>query len=226
MEKTVNLDIVRIFAAGMVLTVHIGQMSGFDFNVGAKGVQLFFILSGYLAFVSLDRNSSPLRYYKKRLLRILPIYWSCLILLYLKDFLFMLFAGNSLAAILEGQCSVRFLRYFLFLQCCLPSDNWDLWNNHSALWTMSSFMVFYLVAPFLYKMLKRFYSSFCVWIIFLVGTPYLARWIQTLLLHYPEESHIEWFSCMNPLTELYCFLGGQHCLLQLRRRNRICLLFL
>lgn len=208
MEKSANLDILRILAAGMVLTVHIGQTSGFDFSVGAKGVNLFFILSGYLAFVSLDKDSSPQNYYKKRFIRILPAYWSCLVLLYFKDFLCLLFAGNSLAAILEGQCSFRFLRYFVFLQCCLPSDNWNLWNNHSALWTMSSFMIFYLIAPFLYKLVRRFYHSFCIWIAFLIGTPYLARGIQKLLAYYPEEAHIEWFASMNPLTELYCFLGG------------------
>jgi peptidoglycan/LPS O-acetylase OafA/YrhL len=41
MSKNRNLDIVRILAAVMVLSCHIGQYVGFDFNVGAKGVQLF-----------------------------------------------------------------------------------------------------------------------------------------------------------------------------------------
>ena len=29
-----------------------------------------------------------------------------------------------------------YLRYFVFLQMWLPSDNWMLWNNRNVLWTM------------------------------------------------------------------------------------------
>lgn len=42
-ERNSNLDIVRTFSAFLVLSVHVGQYAGFDFGVGAKGVQLFFI---------------------------------------------------------------------------------------------------------------------------------------------------------------------------------------
>ena len=63
MNRHINLDIIRIFAAWMVLSVHVGQFVGVDFSVGANGVQLFFILSGYFAFTSLDRNPSVISYY-------------------------------------------------------------------------------------------------------------------------------------------------------------------
>lgn len=43
LELNINLDIVRIFAAFMVLSVHIGQIVGFDFSIGAKGVPIFCI---------------------------------------------------------------------------------------------------------------------------------------------------------------------------------------
>lgn len=42
MSKNVNIDIVRTFATLLVLSVHICQVAGFDFSVGAKGVQCFF----------------------------------------------------------------------------------------------------------------------------------------------------------------------------------------
>lgn len=52
-----SLDILRIVAALMVLMVHVGQWTGLNkwTDVGAKGVPLFFILSGYLAMVSCHR---------------------------------------------------------------------------------------------------------------------------------------------------------------------------
>ena len=51
-KRNINLDLIRVFAAFMVLSVHIGQYTGREFVVGAKGVQLFFVISGYLAFAS------------------------------------------------------------------------------------------------------------------------------------------------------------------------------
>ena len=56
-SKNMSLDILRIVAALMVLMVHVGQRTGLNkwTDVGAKGVPLFFILSGYLAMASCYR---------------------------------------------------------------------------------------------------------------------------------------------------------------------------
>lgn len=207
MKKHVNLDIVRIFAAWMVLSVHIAPLAGMDFSVGARGVQLFFVLSGYLAFASLEKNSAIIPYYKKRLIRILPTYWTCLVIIYIKDAIITI-QNSSIHEVFAGQCGPQYMRYFLFLQCFIPSDDWNYWNNHSALWTMSSFALFYLVAPFLYRVMRKFYQSIVILIVFLFGTPYFTLWIENVFSGYPEEAHIEWFASMNPFAELYCFLLG------------------
>lgn len=103
---------------------------------------VFFVLSGYLTFVSLSRKDSAIEYYKKRIVRILPTYWICLILVYVGDILLGIWEGLSLDGIFAGQCGFKFLRYFFFLQMFTPTDNWNLWNNHRALWTMSCFCLF------------------------------------------------------------------------------------
>lgn len=201
-NRNINLDILRIFAALMVLTVHIT-----GFSIGAYGVQLFFVLSGYLAFASLYRNDSIKVYYKKRMQKIFPTYYVCLALLYLGDLVLSVY-GSPVKDVLNGQCGFRFLRYVFFIQCLTPTDNWNMWNNHGALWTMSSFAVFYIMAPFLYKALNRFYKVFFTTIILLWANPLLISAIKQLFANYPEDAHIEWFATMNPLTELYCFMLG------------------
>lgn len=73
-HKNVALDELRILAALMVLGVHTGQKVGLGdaAAVGAQGVQLFFVLSGYLAAASLSRHPEPLPYYQRRIRLILP----------------------------------------------------------------------------------------------------------------------------------------------------------
>ena len=78
-----NLDIIRCLAAYMVLFCHLGQYCGLSVTVEMrKGVQLFFILSGYLIFNSLNHTSSLGQYYRKRFLRIVPVYWLVLVINY------------------------------------------------------------------------------------------------------------------------------------------------
>ena len=66
----------------MVFIVHFGQrieLTGTIRNLtdfGAFGVQLFFIISGYLACSSLcNRTVNIKKYYLKRLIRIAPLYY-------------------------------------------------------------------------------------------------------------------------------------------------------
>lgn len=203
-----NLDIVRVFSAILVLSIHIGQYTRFEFNVGATGVQLFFILSGYLGFVSLEKEYTK-EYYKKRLFRILPTYYICLTILYVYNLICDRVAyGSFSSALSEGICGIKFLRYVFFAQLITPSDNWKMWNNYSALWTMSSFAIFYLIAPLLYKMINRFSKALILVIILLFSRSYIVTFIQNLFFMYPEESRIDRFAQHNPLVTLYCFILG------------------
>lgn len=82
MNKKINFDILRCLAMCMVLVIHIGMQvpfpEGYNFSwiyVGGKGVQLFFVLSGYLICSSVSRTKSIKYFYKKRIVRILPGYY-------------------------------------------------------------------------------------------------------------------------------------------------------
>lgn len=83
-----------------------------------------------------------------------------------------------------------------------------MWNNHNALWTMSSFIGFYLLVPWIYKIIKNTYVGMAVVFLAMISRPWMIETIKRTFSHYPEEAHIEWFASMNPLTELYCFLLG------------------
>lgn len=210
-QRQISLDLLRVLAALLVMWVHCGQLSGLDRGLtefGAYGVQLFFILSGYLAAGSLARNARPLPYYERRALRILPVYWLLLVVRWLFD-LVQYARQMPLTAVLAGPCGPRFLRYVFFLQTVLPSDDWDLWNNRSSLWTMSAFVVFYLLAPWLWRVLHKFWPTLAAAALLLAVKGRLGAILQAALApHYPPAAHLDLYCARTPLMVLHCFLLG------------------
>ncbi len=89
-----GLDIIRIVAALMVVMNHFAQFSkvetiwsppvgdaafpflGFLAGVGAVGVEIFFVISGFVIAMSLA-STAPVDFLKHRVLRILPALWIC-----------------------------------------------------------------------------------------------------------------------------------------------------
>lgn len=91
--------------------------------VGAKGVECFFILSGFLAFQSLEKSDNVQAYWIKRAVHIIPIYCIVLIAQQLFDIFYAhFFQGQSWISILSwggigGLQNIRFL--LLLIWYCL-----------------------------------------------------------------------------------------------------------
>jgi exopolysaccharide production protein ExoZ len=67
---------LRGAAAIGVVAFHACQWSGRDFAVGAAGVDVFFLISGFVLWLSIERTSpSPRAFLGARVLRVAPLYW-------------------------------------------------------------------------------------------------------------------------------------------------------
>lgn len=86
--RFVQLDIFRGFACLMVLLFHYttkyaeifstGMTTKFlDFKYGGLGVDLFFIISGFVIFLTLKKNTIPIEFVYKRFTRLFPTFWIC-----------------------------------------------------------------------------------------------------------------------------------------------------
>jgi len=205
MKRNISLDIIRIFAAIMVLMVHAFQHTNFDFSVGANGVQCFFILSAYLSFKKLEYVNTK-DYYKNRIKKIIPPYYLALILILVITFFENVIVTKSFSNSFSGLISIKYIRYFVFAQCIIPSNDWNLWNNTHALWTMSSFAFFYICAPILYKCINSLLKS----LLFLASTFAIKEVVIYFILNYIDGNKydLNCFSYMNPLAELYVFALG------------------
>lgn len=134
-----------------------------EFNLG---VQLFFVLSGFL--IAKSYGAKPLQsfttfksYFSQRIMRIMPLYWLLLTLYYL-DAKF----GNYHFSLL----------HYLLLQGF--SSNLSL-DAISQSWSLTVEMTFYAFAPFLFLLLEKKWTYLFLFLGFLIGIAVLSG----ILLH-------------------------------------------
>lgn len=71
----VGLQYLRALAATAVVAFHAVQRAGGHFIIGEAGVDLFFVLSGFLMIAITSPKTEPLAFARDRLMRIVPPYW-------------------------------------------------------------------------------------------------------------------------------------------------------
>lgn len=144
-RQTNTLDLYRVIAIIMVMTVHCGQyifpkgtLAYSVTHIGLYGIPIFFALSGYLAMQSAKRGIPAKKYYINRMIRIIPAYYVCLVV------------TSIIVNMPTDTIGLRWLRYFLFINLFVPSSEPN-WMNINGYWCMPVFISFYVLVPLLYK---------------------------------------------------------------------------
>jgi exopolysaccharide production protein ExoZ len=71
-----SIQHLRGWAALSVALFHACQWSQVDFGVGAAGVDVFFVISGFVMWtVTAGQSVAPLAFLRRRVLRVAPLYW-------------------------------------------------------------------------------------------------------------------------------------------------------
>ena len=71
-----SIQVLRGLAAFGVLVFHAASRAGHPFGVGAAGVDVFFVISGFIMWVvTCRRPSAPQQFLIRRAQRIVPLYW-------------------------------------------------------------------------------------------------------------------------------------------------------
>lgn len=71
-----GIQYLRAFAALAVVVFHAAERSGFAFAIGAAGVDVFFVISGFIMWtISARERRTPSRFLWARIERIVPLYW-------------------------------------------------------------------------------------------------------------------------------------------------------
>jgi peptidoglycan/LPS O-acetylase OafA/YrhL len=139
--RLVELDALRGIAALAVVLVHYtyvyerdyghAETFPFTFYFGHLGVQLFFIISGFVILMSLEKTKRPLDFIISRFSRIYPTYWVAVI------FTFTILTFSNLPK--EQPEVLNFFVNLTMLQKWLKVKNIDV-----VYWTLSVELCFYL----------------------------------------------------------------------------------
>ncbi len=92
-QRLVGIDGLRGMAAISVMLFHYsinnsGEKLGFTFGYGVTGVQLFFIISGFVILLSLKKVKNSKQFLINRFSRLYPIFWICVLITSTFYFLF------------------------------------------------------------------------------------------------------------------------------------------
>lgn len=191
-----GLQYLRAVAALAVLLLHSFRLEHTPFSVLGLGVDLFFILSGFLMVAITDESTRPGEFLRARMARIVPLYWLITTLVVVQ-----LWGGVSwesplpfrhLANYIQDVPVNRIAASYLFVP-------W--WNETNRLiqpivplgWTLNLEMMFYLLVglSLLLPRPRRFPAVFAVLVTLatlgtleLVSHPTLVAWTNPIILEF------------------------------------------
>jgi len=161
---TNNFDLLRLLFAATVCLVHAHTLSGYQslswipaLLSSEIAVQAFFVVSGFLIFMSYERSSSLAAYTSKRIRRIYPAYFTIIMLCAA-----CLWVVSSLGP--KDYFSLGWLRYVTanllfmnFVQQNLPGvfEGHRLNAVNGALWTLKIEVMFYISVPIFVILFRR-----------------------------------------------------------------------
>src|SRR5947209_976295 len=80
-----NIQYLRGIAALGVVAFHAALTAGVPFRMGAFGVDIFFVISGFLMVAITNVNSRQAPFLRDRIVRVVPLYWIATLVVYLAD---------------------------------------------------------------------------------------------------------------------------------------------
>lgn len=143
------LGVIMVHSGGAQLPGLLGKIG----NAGKHGVQLFLVISGYLAYFSYDqylqKNSSiqkgDLHWIGRKILRLLPLYYIAVILYYLKG-------GSAYWYGTEGKVTLlNLVSHLLMIHGFWPHYTDSILGVE---WYLCVLAAFYLLVPLLYKLIN------------------------------------------------------------------------
>lgn len=209
------IDALKGLAIIGVTMVHTGGSSlpgifGRIGSSGARGVQLFFLISGMLAFSSLA-NFFPKRddisffniitWYRKKIIRLIPMYYLAIICSMLTRSWSTYWLGN------EGHVTIKnLLAHIFFVHGLFPHYTDSILGVD---WYLGVLVFFLFISPFIYRIVDNLEKSIVLFITVYVMAPLLNGILASII---PIENDLiiydAYIGTFNPLAQSLVYTIG------------------
>lgn len=139
--KTIHgIQYLRAAAALAVVIFHAAEKTGHHFAIGAAGVDVFFVISGFIMWVISDRRAvTPAKFIADRVRRIVPVYWLATAVM----------VAGAMAGLFPNMVLTpeHVLSSLFFVPAPSPSSG-EIWPVLVQGWTLNFEMLFYAVFAF------------------------------------------------------------------------------
>lgn len=163
--RTNNFDLLRFIFAFIVFLIHAYVLSGAeDLSIltqlfsSAIAVKSFFVVSGFLIFMSYENSSDIKNYFLKRARRIYPAYFFIVLICAVLGGVFSAYSWNEYLSLPVLKYIAANLVFLNFLQPNLPGlfENNTLQAVNGALWTLKIEFMFYFFVPLAVIAFRKF----------------------------------------------------------------------
>lgn len=214
-----ELDALRGIAAVMVVFFHYTMnkdAAALGFKVGTTGVDLFFIISGFVILLSFAKINSSKEFIINRISRLYPAYWTCVTIVFAVLFLYGLYKpGVRDTNIIEYLGNMTMFQFYL-----------NIPDLDGPYWTLIIEMTFYIFMLILFQFkLLKYIISICSIITILVFVslrcyhhlPWVENifyWLQLLQFFPLFFSGMLFYKIIKKESnDLYCYILILVCLL-------------
>jgi peptidoglycan/LPS O-acetylase OafA/YrhL len=177
-QRYPELDSLRGLAAVMVVIFHYTvdrHTSPSIFRLGSTGVDLFFIISGFVIFMSISKVKNSLEFVINRTTRLYPTYWASVTFSFIILSLISVFKNGS-------NFNIEWLRYLGNMT--MFQFYFKIQNLEGAYWTMIIEMIFYgaILLLYYFKGLKHLNTFGIALSLIVVVMIYMKGTYQTLII--------------------------------------------
>jgi len=213
MKKRIEyIDALRGFAILGVIVCHVSTITrcpgllGKVADLGAFGVQLFFVISAFTIFLtfgkSLGREQAPVRnFFIRRIFRIAPVYWLGIVL-YASVY------GNQTRGWTPGPDYWHYPLHVFLVNLVHPLTPSSVVPGG---WSISCEMLFYLTVPLWFACIRSLKSAAVFVVLSSVLCPLAVHFLKALaaphMTSYPQGL-VDQFFYRNILNQLPCFACG------------------
>lgn len=207
------IDLLKGIAIITIILYHFGLLSS-----GYLGVEIFFVISGYLTTLSLLHEGNEINYFKfikKRLIRLYPLaVLACLVSFAIGYYVMLPDYFKNTCETIAGTCMFS----NNFVQHITSGNYWDQSNDYKPLmhtWYIGLLFQFYLLYPLIFLIVKRLFK-----------VDFEKKFLSTLIclgivslgLYFYSES-VSFKFYMLPCRLYEFFVGGIVAIVQYQRIN-------